>query len=181
MLSCLDPGANCEPDSDKRETGEGSDGQSSAPLVRPSPGGPGGTAINLSPVRAQQPCVCHVPRVVFHGTKAEELGDLHGGHGVLHVLLIGKDQDGSISQSLWTEEPSPSQPARIQPPFPWPRESSLPPLLSQVGWGWRSCPTLTTTSSDTDSSWNASQPHSILTMISGGRNLMILSVYTWGN
>ena len=27
MLSCLDPGANCEPDSDKREPGEGSDGQ----------------------------------------------------------------------------------------------------------------------------------------------------------
>lgn len=59
-----------------------------------------------------------MPRMVFDGTKSEELRDLHGGHGVLHVLLVGKDQDGSISQRLWTEEPSPSQPARAQPPLP---------------------------------------------------------------
>lgn len=39
----------------------------------------------------------YVPRVVFDGTKGEELGELHDGHGVLHVLLIGKDEDGSIS------------------------------------------------------------------------------------
>lgn len=53
-----------------------------------------------------------MPRVVFDGTEGEELGDLHGGHGVLHVLLVGKDQDGSTSQGLWTEGPRSSQPAR---------------------------------------------------------------------
>lgn len=72
-----------------------------------------------------------MPRVVFDGTKGEELGELHDGHGVLHVLLIGKDEDGSISQSLWREEPSPSQPAKTQPPFSLPHEPSPALLLSQ--------------------------------------------------
>lgn len=57
MFSCLDPDAKgCyESDSDRRETREVSDAQ----LVGTGPEGPVRTATNPSPVRAQQPCMCH--------------------------------------------------------------------------------------------------------------------------
>lgn len=78
-----------------------------------------------------------MPRVVFDGTESEELRDLRGGHGVLHILLVGKDENGSISQSLWTEEPGASQPVGDAMPR-WDTDRAA-------------------TSIDTDSVWNASQ------------------------
>lgn len=83
-----------------------------------------------SPFPGEGTAALYVPWVVFDGTQGEELGDLHGGHGVLQILLIGEDQDRGISQSLWTEEPSPSA---FQGPasLPVPLECPLAPLLSQ--------------------------------------------------
>jgi hypothetical protein len=53
----------------------------------------GGTGVSHSPFSRESTAALDVPWVVFNGAKSEELGDLRRGHRVLHILLVGKDQN----------------------------------------------------------------------------------------
>lgn len=74
-----------------------------------------------------------MPRVLLDGTEREELGDLCWAHGVFHILLVSKDQDGGILKRLWAEEPPPrsASQAASQAALPQSQESSrIPAQLS---------------------------------------------------
>ena len=56
----------------------------------------------VSPLPGEGAAGLDVPGVVLDGAEAEVLGDLRCTHAALHVLLVGQDQNRSLTQVLHT-------------------------------------------------------------------------------
>lgn len=142
MFNCLDPDAKgCyDSDSDRREAREVSDAQ----LVGTGPEGLLGQPLTLP---GGGTAALYVPRVVFDGTKGEELGELHDGHGVLHVLLIMAKMRMEASRRACGRQPQSAcqGPASFSLPHEPLSSLAFPARQPHAQWGKyaRPCPAVT--------------------------------------
>ena len=148
---------------------------SNGQLVGTGPEGPGRTATNPSPVRAQQPCMCHGWSLMALRVRNWEISMM-----VMESFmscLLAKMRMEASRRACGQRNPAPVSLPGPSIPSHYPMSplklSCFPSKTAPCpgGQGWRPCPTVTTTWNDTNSSWRASQPaHRILTMIPGGGN-----------
>lgn len=94
----------------------------------PVPGGPGGMATNPSPVRAQQPCMCHGWSLMALKVRNWEISTVV--MESFRSCLLAKIRTEASRRACGQRSPA-RQPSRAQPPFPVPLECPLAPLLPQ--------------------------------------------------